>query len=89
MHNAIAHHLTKSTQPTFKHRSLLPSQLPRFIYWAWHHIVWNISFGHFGSVVLAVSPPSFLWPWQASLRSWKVLDYLATTKNAGILSTLF
>jgi len=70
-----------------------PSFSPSFICWAWHHMVWNIPSVRWASCpgctpsqLLMHSPPSH---WQASMTSWKVFDYLETTQNISVLSTLF
>ena len=47
-------------------------------------------FGQLGSAVTSVSPPSLLCTptrWQTNMTSWKVLAYLATTKNFSMRST--
>ena len=60
MHNAIAHHPPTDVQPVPEQRSLPPGQLPPAYMLSMTSYGMEYPFGHFGSAVLAVSPPSFL-----------------------------
>ena len=62
IHNAIAHHPLTDAQPVPEQPSASPSQLPPVYILGMASFGMEYPFGHFGSAVLAVSPPSFLCP---------------------------
>jgi len=61
--SAIAHHPLSNDQPDPKQQFSPPGQLPQVIYWAWHHIIWNIPLASLGqlcwlcSLLTSCAPP--------------------------------
>ena len=97
MHNAITHHSPTNAQlvpewpaPPYPH-SL------QFIYWAWHHTVWNTLLATLGQLSwlcpfpTSCAPPAFSLAGHENLKNpWlQSKHYLATTENISVLSTFF
>ena len=68
MHNAIAHHSPTDAQLVPKQQSL-PGQLPPVYVLGMMSHGMEYPVGQFGSAVLAVLPPSFLYP-SSFLAGW-------------------
>ena len=55
----------------------LPANSSQFIYWAWHHMVWNTALASLGQLPWLCPLPALV-PLQPScwlgMRSWKILD---------------
>ena len=76
MHNAIAHYMLTDAQ-LVPERQFPHPHSPQFIYWAWHHVLWNIPLASLGQVPwlcplpTSYAPPAFLL---AGHEKLKILD---------------
>ena len=75
MHNAIAHHSLTDAQLAPEQRSPLQANSLQFIYWAWHHVVWNIPSASWGQLPwlcplpTSCAPPAFLLAGHEKLKN--------------------